>query len=1818
MLTVVMPAAPAMAAPGTPGTPQAGTALFAEDFQNAAAAATPQLLTAYTGASGMTYTANSAWLTSCNGNVLSFNSPVSSKGTCSTTALSNASAQLAWAIGKFRNMADPATNNAVSAYTEAPNPGADKVQFQTTSNIPLPSSTGRFITFSVDTAAFNCGVSAPMYQFYAVNSAGTATALGSTVNACTSPTSVPVAAHGASAARTASVGTYSSNGSILFSGSSIGIRMNNANGSSTGNDAAFDNMQIIDATPQLDKSFSPALVATGGTSKLTFTVTNTTELAAKNGWSFTDALPAGLTVASPTTATTNCPAGVVTAVTGATSVGLAGNLSAGMASCTFSVNVTTNTPGTYTNDATNVALTGLNPPGSTSVVFATPGISVVKAAGTPVDVNANGLTDAGDTIPYTFAVTNTGPVALSGVAVSDPKAGAVTCPSTTLAAQASMNCTASYTITPADQTAGQVVNTATASGTPPTGPGVTSTPSSTTTPVQTPAPALTVLKSASPSGAADFVVGQEVTYTFLVTNTGNVPLADISVDETAFTGSGTAPVADCPTTPLAPNAQLTCTATYTLTQADVDGGSVSNTATATGIPPGTSTPPVSPPSTVEVPFDPAPSLTVVKTADQDEITAAGQSVTYSFRVTNTGNVTLDALTINETTFSGTGAPLVVDCPSTTVAPGAVVTCTATYTTTQADIDAGELSNAATATATPPDGPPVDAPPSDVTIPVTAAPSIALVKSATPSTVTTAGQQVSYSFLVTNTGNVTLSGVSITETAFTGTGTPPTVTCPAEASSLAPAADVTCTAAYAVTQADLDAGSVTNTATAAGTPPNGPASQSTPSTAIVGVQQVASLSVVKSATPDEPAAYTVGQEITYSFLVTNTGNLTLTDVDIDETAFNGSGTAPVATCPAGAAVLTPTSQVTCTATYTLTQDDIDRGTTENTAIATGVRPTGEDVTSTPSTAIVPALPAPGLTVTKTADRLELTEAGELIRYNFLVENTGNVTLTGVVLNETSFSGTGTAPIIECPGSMATLDPGEQANCMAVYTVTQADIDSGALSNAATGTGTPPDGPPVDSPPSEVTVPVTSAPALTIVKSVTPDDAATAGAQVSYTFLVTNSGNVTVTAVSIAETAFTGSGGSPTVTCPAAAASLAPGDDVTCTAAYTLTQADVDAGSVENTAVAQGSDPVGTPVESDPSSATVTAAAAPALTVAKTADVTDITAAGQEITYSFVVTNTGNVTLADVAVTETEFTGTGTLPVPTCPAGAASLAPTVQVTCTAVYTVTQADIDAGGVTNAASATGTPPGGGTPPVSPPSEVEVPSVPSPALTVAKTADVTNITAAGQEITYSFVVTNTGNVTLADVAVTETEFTGTGTLPTPTCPAGAASLAPTAQVTCTTVYTVTQADIDAGGVTNAASATGTPPGGGTPPVSPPSEVEVPSVPSPALTVAKTVAPTTVSSAGQSITYSFVVTNTGNVTLTDVAVVEGAFSGTGALGAISCPADELAPEDAFTCTAAYVVTQADVDAGSLENTATATGTPPGDSTPIDSPPSTALVPIVPAPALTIVKSAAYGDDYRAGQVVDYSFVATNTGNVTLTDVTVTETEFTGSGTAPVPVCPAGAAELAPGTQVICTATYTVTQADVDAGSISNAATATGVPPGGGTPPVSPPSVVEVPELPAPALTVVKTTDTQAVTRAGQAIDYRFTVTNTGNVTLSTTKVNEVSFSGAGAFGAPVCPAGALVPGQVIVCTATYTVVTADLTGKPLVNTATATGTPPGGDPITSDPSTVRITDVAKAPADVLPWTGAELPWGAGLLAILLLLGGGGALLAARLRSRETA
>ena len=318
-----------------------------------------------------------------------------------------------------------------------------------------------------------------------------------------------------------------------------------------------------------------------------------------------------------------------------------------------------------------------------------PAIELIKDGS--LDVGADGVATPGDVISYTFAVTNTGNVTLTNVTVTDPLVTVVGGPLASLAPGVTDTTTfsASYAITQADIDAGEVYNTALANGTPPSGPDVTDDDDH-TEPI-TQGPAIELIKDGSLDVGADGVAtpGDVISYTFAVTNTGNVTLTNVTVTDPLVT------VVGGPLASLAPGVTDTTTfsASYAITQADIDAGEVYNTALANGTPP--SGPDVTDDDDHTEPITQGPAIELIKDGEfQDEsgdgVAQPGETISYTFAVTNTGNVTLYNVTVTDPLVTVVGGPLA------SLAPGVTDTTTfsASYAVTRADITAGEVYNIA--------------------------------------------------------------------------------------------------------------------------------------------------------------------------------------------------------------------------------------------------------------------------------------------------------------------------------------------------------------------------------------------------------------------------------------------------------------------------------------------------------------------------------------------------------------------------------------------------------------------------------------------------------------------------------------------------------------------------------------------------------------------------------------------------------------------------------------------------------------------------------------------------------------------------------------------------------------------------------------------------------------------------------------------------------------------------------------------------------------------------------------------------------------------
>ncbi|MCL2652639.1 MAG: DUF11 domain-containing protein, partial [Propionibacteriaceae bacterium] len=1092
---------------------------------------------------------------------------------------------------------------------------------------------------------------------------------------------------------------------------------------------------------------------------------------------------------------------------------------------------------------------------------------------------------------------------------------------------------------------------------------------------------------------------------------------------------------------------------------------------------------------------------------------------------------------------------------------------------------------------PPDDtdPPVDSPPDTITVPADVNPALTVTKTDDLSGFSSpvfAGDKIGYKVNVKNSGNVTLKNVTVNDPLVGGDITADCAW-PGTTGKLIPGQTVVCTASYTLSQDDLDAGKVLNKATATGYDPDGTKVSDTgevttdlTKTPGYGPKMKTKKTADKSGLSDPPQ---VLDPIVYTITATNLGNVTLTGVTVEDALLGGDITSSCTwPTPSKPGVLLPKQTATCTATYLLTQDDLDNGQVTNTAIGKGTPPStpdNPDPDPEPDedtiTTDVPS--APGLTMHKSAadaagDPITELVAGEKVYYSFVVTNTGDVRVSAIGIHETDFTGTGTMHI-GCPTN--TLEPGDSVTCTATYVITQDDVDAGTLKNTAVGYGNPPDDtdPPVESPPDTVVVPADVQPALTVTKTADLSWFSTpvfADDPIGYTVEVKNSGNVTLKNVTVDDPLL---GGDVTADCvwPGVSGKLIPGQTASCMKAYSLTQEDLDAGKVTNKATATGYDPDGTKV-SDTGEVTTdltkTPGYGPKMKTEKTADksgLSDPPQVDDPIVYTITAANIGDVTLTGVTVEDQllggDITSSCTWPNPAKPG---VLLPKQKATCGGTYRLTQDDLDNAEVANTAIGTGTPPS--TPddpdPEPEPDEVTIvtPIPSAPAISLTKTGALSTTPAhAGDTVRWGFEAKNTGDVNLTNVSITDS-LTGLSSI-TYHWPGPVGVLKPGQVVTGEATYLLTQPDMNAGHVLNQAKVTGTPRKG--PAVTANGEKDVTIPQAGTLTMKKIASeadgsPVTVLVVGDTIHYSFVVTNDSNVTVTGISINETSFTGTGTMSAVDCPSTTLTPGASTTCTATYVVTQDDVYAGTLTNTAVGHGNPPD----VDSPPDTVTVPEDQKPSLALHKTGALaaGATGVAGDIVEYTFTVTNTGNITVKNISIDDKMIGLSNVTYHWPGPNGM--LTPGQQMTATATYTLTQKDVDAGGVHNAATVCD------NQAVCDDDSTDVPVTARPELELIKTASINGGPAdnalIGQVIEYKFKVTNTGNVTMSSLSIIEQQFTGAGQMSGIDCSATTLAPGEVMYCTASYTVTQGDVDAVQVKNTAVAQGTPPA---VQTDPST---------------------------------------------------
>ncbi len=1494
----------------------------------------------------------------------------------------------------------------------------------------------------------------------------------------------------------------------------------------------------------------------------------------------------------------------------------------------------------------------------------------------------------GETITYTFTVTNEGNVSLSNIVVNDPLLGGPVAGPLSgdtnndgiLDVTETWIYTGTYAITQADIDAGEVLNQATATGIAPDQSTVTDLSGSTVETDDTTVielcqnPAIAIVKTGvfnDENGDECTNVGETITYTFTVTNEGNVSLSNIVVNDPLLGGPVAGPLSGDTNNDgiLDVTETWIYTGTYTITQGDIDAGQVTNQATATGIAPDQSTVTDLSGSTVEtddttvIELCQNPAIAIVKTGvfndeNGDECSNVGETITYTFTVTNEGNVSLSNIVVNDPLLGGpvagpasgdTNNDGILDVTETWIYTG-------TYAITQADIDAGRVLNQATATGIAPDqstvtdlsGSTVET--DDATnTELCQNPALAIVKTGVfndenGDECSNVGETITYTFTVTNEGNVSLSNIVVNDPLLGGP-----VAGPASGDTNNDGIlDVTetwiYTGTYAITQADIDAGEVLNQATATGIAPDqstvtdlSGSTVETDDTTVIELCQNPAIAIVKIGVFNDEngdECSNVGETITYTFTVTNEGNVSLSNIVVNDPLLGGPVAGPLSGDTNNDGILDVTETWIYTGTYAITQADIDAGEVLNQATATGIAPDQSTVTDlsgstveTDDTTVIELCQNPAIAILKTGvfndeNGDECSNVGETITYTFTVTNEGNVSLSNVTVTDPMIV-TITGPTGDTNND-GILDVTETWVYTGTYAITQGDIDLGQVTNQATATGIAPDQTTVSDLSDDTSVleddptitRLCQNPAIAIVKTgifndENGDGCSDVGETITYTFTVTNEGNVTLDYTEVFD---------PMIAVISGPTGDTNGDgklDVTetwiYTAAYAITQGDIDAGEVVNQASVKALAPKGELVtdlsddnsvlEDDPT--VIELCQDPAIAIVKTGVFNDEDGDGcsnvdETITYTFTVTNEGNVSLSNVTVTDPLI---ATITGPTGDTnGDGKLDVTETWIYTGTYTITQTDIDAGQVTNQATATGTAPDATV--VSDLSDdtsvlEDDPTVielcQNPVIAIIKTGIFNDengdeCSDVGETITYTFTVTNEGNVSLSNVTVTD-PLIAVITGPTGDTN-GDGILDVTETWTYTGTYAITQTDIDAGQVTNQATATGTAPDATV--VSDlsddnsvlendPTVIGLCQDPIIALIKTGVINDTNgdgCANVGETIDYSFTVYNIGNVTLSNIMITDPLVTVLG--GPIT-----LAPgaSDATTFTATYTITQADIDAGFVENQATVTGTDDSGTTVSDLSDDNSefeddptITVLCQEPAIALIKVGVPADENGngcadVGETIVYSFSIKNTGNVALTNVIVTDPLVNVTG---------GPISLAVGQvdSTTFTAVYTVTQTDVDTGFIENQATADGTAPNGDI--VSDQSddnsyLENDPTITVlcqnPSISLVKTGEFNddngnGASEVGETISYAFAVTNTGDVTLYNVTITDL-LPGVEIFGGPIA---VLQPGETdsTTFTATYAITQQDIDNGEVVNNATAFGEDIDGTIVQGDAEAVVV------------------------------------------------
>jgi len=1061
----------------------------------------------------------------------------------------------------------------------------------------------------------------------------------------------------------------------------------------------------------------------GGTASFTLTVQNVSTNASSGTVTVTDTLPLGLTL------TTASGTGWTCSVSGQSltctrSDALAGGAS--YAAITASAGVSQTAPATVSNTATVRGGGATDPLKNTSTDTA----SVVSSADMGVtDAASPNPVAAGGNITYTQVVTNGGPSYADNatfatttpanttfVSISAPTGwscvtplpggtGSVVCTNVSLATSTPNTITLVVNVNNGTAN-GTVITENVAVGSSDLDPTASNNTASASTIVGTTGPNLSVTNVATPDPV---VSGNNVTFTSVVTNTGTSAITGATFAEFAPPGNATFvsvaapagwtctgppafPASSCRAATVGAGVSGTFTVIYKTNTGLANGTAVTDTVqvNATNQSFGASSA-----TATDIIEAATQALLGLNTAASPSTVLAGNNITYTQTITNSGQAAATTVSFTEatpanTTFQSVIAPSGWTCTTPAVGATGNVNCTnpslgagtsadivvvvnVPATVTAASITATSLVSAANSPTA-----------NTMTVtPVSDQCDLTVTNSGTPSPVT-AGSTITYTQTVYNHGPSYCSAATLTEatpvnTTFasvtastTGGGTwncPNTAPVSCSNPSVPPGSTGTITAVYTVNAGTAAGTIISDTALAATTTrdTNTTDNSATVNIAVASGTQ-ADLSVTNSGSPS-PA--TAGNNITYTQTVTNAGPATANAPVFTET-LPANTTAVSLTGPGGWNCVLAT--LTCTDTTTMSP-----GTTNFSFVVTvnaGVA-TGTTITQTDSVSSSTGDPNSGnnsatvnIGVTNTAD-LSVTNtpnpvpviAGNTITYTQVVSNAGPGSAVSVTLTDTLPSNT-TATSLTGPLAwtcvLATLtctDPalvsGAPATITYVVTVTAGTAAGTAISETATVSSNSTDTNSANNTAIASDVVATAAQADLVVTNVASPTTVAPGSNVTYTQTVTNNGPNTGTTASFTETTPTNTtfqsivipggwtcptlpavGGTGTITCnDGSALGVGSANAATFTVVLQVGGTTPSGTNIVDTATASVANFVtGSPSTSASATVTVANANSADVAIVKAASPNPVTE-GTLLTYTLAVTNNGPASATNVTVTDT---------------------------------------------------------------------------------------------------------------------------------------------------------------------------------------------------------------------------------------------------------------------------------------------------------------------------------------------------------------------------------------------------------------------------------------------------------------------------------------------------------------------------------------------------------------------------------------------------------